>query len=495
MFKTQTAIFIKNISVNLLVEVWLILLTFLFTPFIIKTLGPAKFGILVLAKMISGYGLLIDFGLPVALVKYFAEKLKQKEEKELFFSGFLLLFFVGLTVGLFLFLISKILAVWVFHLDKPFLKEAILIFQLIAIDVFFDFLIILPGSFLQARQRFELASLKNLFYGTAATLGYAILLKNGASLKHLIMLNIFITLFTTATLFALVDKFFGVRLSLVFSLEKAKKLLRFGAFRLFTNLNSFLNNNIGKTLLGIFYSSTLVSFFTIPSQIIQRVLGLRSHITMALLPVISKKIDEPDKIEEIFNKTTVLTSILIIPMLSFLTFNSFKLLALWLSPELARECYLVLVVLSLGAIVNSITAIPCVVAEGLGNPEIVSKFSGFNTLITLPASLILIVFYKGLGAALASGLGTIIQAPIFILLVIKKFIKNNQLRVELVLNLIKIVLFSLVLSFLISYFIKDVKNLFIIFPIFIIYFAANFLMFLLTKTIVFQDFKRIIKAF
>lgn len=493
MFKTQTAIFIKNISVNLLVDVWLLVLTFFFTPIVIKTLGAARFGILVLAQMISGYGLLFDFGLPVALVKFFAEKKEEKELKKLFFSGFLILLFLGFVIGLLIFAISNFLATNVFHLKAPLLEETILVFKLVALDVFFGFINILPFAFLQARQRFEFSSIKPFLYGTAATLGYAILLGKGFSLSKLMILNIFTTLLTGLLLFLFSTKFLRFKIS--FSCKLLKKILRFGFFRFLTNIFSYLNVNIGKTLIGIFFSSSLVSFLSIPLQITQRILGLSTHITTALLPVISKKAEDKNELEEIFFKTTVFAAMIIIPLLSFVTLNSFKILSLWISPDFAEESYLILTFLGLGAIIASVTAIPAVVAEGIGKPEIVSKFAGFNALITTVFSLILIPLYKGLGAAFANSLGKILQAPIFILLIIFKIIKTRRLQQTLFLQLTKIILFSLTFSYLISFIFKKAETIFMLFPIFLIYFVLNLILFLLTKTLRLAELKRIIQSF
>lgn len=97
-----------GVILSYLLMVFEVLSTLLLTPFIIKTLGQAEFGVYKLSMTVTGYLLLLDLGVGNAIVRFIAKYRATKERlKERQFFGVAVIFYgvigiISFILGIFL---------------------------------------------------------------------------------------------------------------------------------------------------------------------------------------------------------------------------------------------------------------------------------------------------------------------------------------------------------------------------------------------------------
>ena len=94
-----------GVMLSYILMIFEVLSTLLLTPFIIRTLGQAEYGVYKLTFAINGYVLLLDLGIGNATIRYISKYIanNDKENEEKFFGIVTIYYFIiailALTIG------------------------------------------------------------------------------------------------------------------------------------------------------------------------------------------------------------------------------------------------------------------------------------------------------------------------------------------------------------------------------------------------------------
>ena len=204
-----------------------------------------------------------------------------------------------------------------------------------------------------------------------------------------------------------------------------------------------------RILLGYFIGSAAIAYFSVPQQIIFKILGLVTAASVVLFPRFSiARLDEFSK--ELYKEFTLISLLFTIVAFSTLSFIIKDFISLWISPSFAAETKNIAIVLAISCMIRGAFPIYEYLFKGIGKPI-------YNMYIIIASSLIIVILdfmlipVLGLnGAGIAYLLSPVagIVAIIFIWLKLLKAPLSEPFRIYLVPLLISY--FILAISFLVK---------------------------------------------
>ena len=202
--------FILNISANQAALLVSIIVALFLTPFVVKSLGAAKYGVWVLAVSFTGHYGLLTFGIRGALTRYLAETLGTKDfvkASQYLSTAFLMMLLAAvltlLAGGILSFYFDKI-----FIIPKDLVHESSLVCLLIAGAAAATFI---SGSFhaaLVGAQRFDIISAVGISSTIVRAVFTVIVLNAGYGLFGLAMLNLILAVLSGMVEFLILSSLF-----------------------------------------------------------------------------------------------------------------------------------------------------------------------------------------------------------------------------------------------------------------------------------------------
>ncbi len=413
---------LRNISINLLAQSYLFLLSFLTIPFILHGLGKELFGLFALTNAILGYATVFDFGFAAALTQRIAQVRQQhqgNEVKKIIQTGLLLYstlaIFIALAINL-----SRPFLIHTFRLSPQAQPLAQAIIPLIALNTGLYFLTIFSSAVYQGLERFFLYNVRTFILGSANTLGVAILIWAKQPFPTIFQLQTASLLLIIAVEFWFLRSFFAYP---HFSKTIFKKLARFASFKFLANCAGQINNQFPKFLLASLVSVSSVSYFTIPFSLTQKSATLLSQVYIVLFPKIAylKGKKRYQHIQKIFFKSELIIAAVMLPF-SFISWRLGPVFFRWWlkDAKFSQAITPTFNLLLLTFFLHALTAVPVALLEGLGNAKIPALLAWVNTAVVFALGPILIKQWGAFGAALTILAYTLISAPAVIFLAQKK---------------------------------------------------------------------------
>jgi len=143
-------------------------------------------------------------------------------------------------------------------------------------------------------------------------------------------------------------------------------------------------------------------------------LSLIPNITNAVFPAVSEYREKKDEQKELYLRASKSVLLLLLPVALVLFALAEKILGFWMGPDFAAQSTRVLQLLTVGFLLASFSAVPCVFAEGLGRPELPAVFASISALLNLGFALVFIPRFGIVGAAMALIANAVLQVPLFI---------------------------------------------------------------------------------
>jgi O-antigen/teichoic acid export membrane protein len=468
----RSHILLRNILSNFSAQGWLSLISFFATPIIYKNLGAPKYGLLALLGTIPSYLSVLDLGILSSTVKYVSElKAKKKSFSNLLSTSFISYFCLTLILALSIYLLSDILVNKIFNIPSSLQKTALTTIRLVSISFIFLSLTNFFGSILQSIQRFDLFNFKNLLAGTTIPVGTIIILLNKGGLIEVFYLHLIINLLVMSVFYFIVRKqLFKNFIISSFSFKQFKKILSFGKFKFISNINARIVFQSNQFLIAYFLPIEMVTYYSIPASILQKITSFLPNITTPIFPLASElsSLSLTKKVKSLYKKSVKISNLFIIPLIVFIFFFAKPILATWIDKDFSNKSYLVLQLLSIAYLMASFPAIIVSIIEGIGRPKIPTIFSSINVVLYLSLVFLLIPRYALIGAAISVLINRLITTPIFIFYSTKKVI-NIKSKFHYFNAYLKPFLLSFISLFPFLFFFESLNNLWQVMLIFIIY--------------------------
>lgn len=452
----------------------------LLTPFIIRSLGSAEYGLYTMIGAIVGYISVLDFGLNNTIVRFVAKFNAENDKKgqENFLAHSFIMYacissLVAITGSLFYLNVDNLYqdTLTIEQLSKAKLMTLILVFNLA---------ISLPGGAFAAiyygHEKFILPKIINIIkYILRSILVVIILIYKGDSVSLVIMdtiLNIIIIF---------------INAYIVFKLLKIRIKMHFYDLKMFINILSFsiwlfvfalvhqLRWQFGQLIIGLYYPTTMIAIYAVGSTLGNYYGAFSSAISSVFLPKAIKMTvnnTHKDELTHVFIKISRIILLLLLFILGSFIVVGKDFVYFWVGQEYEMAYYYAIVIM---------IGLTLTLSQGFANNILEAKnllvFRG-RLLLTLTLVSVLISFF----VAKKFGIMEMIFVTVFFILleriiIIPHYIKYANLDMRRYYKEISPLFFSIsiaVIMSLINYYFLPSKNIFVFFINLIIFTIAYF---------------------
>ncbi len=384
----------------------IVLVGIVFTPYIVRKLTVEGYGVYALLTGLIGYYGLLDLGLGEGITKFVSE-CKAKGDV----TGVVKSINAALQVQMFFGVIGStvliIFAEWILgwlKVSPGFSSPAKIGLYLIAVGFLFTMLSGTYVSALKGLQSYDMVSKINMGMNIALNVLIVAYLAFGGGLVEVVALSVLYAAVSFYLSFRILVKLFpAYRFSFDFDRQYFTRLFHFSGFLFLSRISTVFNTYIVRFVIAFYLGPAMVTFYFIPSRVSQIFGGLLSSVFNVVFPFASElgANNEIDKLRKIFTHGSRWFAAIAVPLFLMTAVFSKTILHLWMGQEFAEKGWVVLMVLSFGAIIGSISTVPNLVTMGLGYSKVISVFSLFTVLCYVILVPLLTKFFGIVGAAWA----------------------------------------------------------------------------------------------
>ncbi len=359
---------------------------FFIFPFLIENIGAASYGFFIFLGTINGIASVANFGFGEATLRYAALYYAKNEipaVKNLLTTSLLTYVFLGGLVGFVVYMFAPQIS----DLLKEKSIDAETSIYLIRISVASFFVRFTFGIFAivpQAVQRFDISS-KMTIGETLLRIGlYVIVISRGCGLTGLVQCEFLLALIHVIANYIISSSIFKKMWFLgTFSGALFKEIFSFSIYSALSQIIGLLWQYADRLLLGYFIGSAAIAYFSVPQQIIFKILGVIAAGSAVLFPKFSvEKINQD--IVLIFKKYTLFFLIISITVFSTISLVISDFLTLWISPEFAYEAKDIATILALSCMIRGAFPVYQNLFNGIGKPS-------YNLYIVIVSSSIIVI--------------------------------------------------------------------------------------------------------
>ena len=376
---------------------------FFIFPFLINNIGEADYGFFIFLGTINGLASVANFGFGDATQRYIAiyySKNDLTSIKNILFTSLVIYTVIGLIVGGIMFGSAS----WISQLlrEKNVDNEtAIFLIRLSSATFILRFIFGIFSVTPQAFQRFDISAKIGIGETILRIFFYFFVVNYGFGLLGLVLVELCLAVLFIFVCYLVNCKIFNKLWFLgKFSKYLFKQLFGYSIYAALTQIVGLLWQYTDRILLGFYLGSAAIAYFSVPQQILFKVLGILGAGAAVLFPKFSvESIDFNAK--EIFKRYMLLFSLLSIVVFSTMSLILPDFLTLWISPEFSGNSRGIAVILGLSCMIRGAFPVYENFFKGIGKP-IYNLYIVIGSSLTILAIDVFMIPLMGLdGAGLA----------------------------------------------------------------------------------------------
>jgi O-antigen/teichoic acid export membrane protein len=408
---------LRNVGSTWVVTLVTIAATYVLTPFIIHTLGPAGYGTWTLIAALTGYMSLLALGVPMACVRYLTGHVSQGDTHQAnkvisSCAGlYLMIGAAALVIG------GALTAVFhIYEIPRGLQGQAALAYGLMVLYVSAGFIGLLPEGILFAHLDFVARNAVRIV-GVLLRLGLTVgLLKVSPSLVALASIQIVCLVFDFGVSWLLIRRRHpAVRISLSdFDRGTVRKIFSFSLYVLLLQAGARLAFETDALVIGAFLGVGAVPFYVVANSLIVYLMEFVAAIAAVVSPMATKLSTEGrlNELGEIFLQWSKVALSLTILAGLFLMVLGPRFLGRWIDPSFEEPSGQVLQILMLSSFLFlPARGVALPILMGLGKP----KAPTIAFLIAGVLNLLLSMLLAGPLGLVGVALGTAIPNVLFAL--------------------------------------------------------------------------------
>ena len=413
---------VRSSFANLLGAVLPALVALATIPFIVSRLGEVNYGVLTMVTAIVGYFALIDINVTSASVKYVAQYRATSQLSELYqviTFGALVYLAIGMIGGALIFFGADWLSRQLFNVPQSLASLTQRTLELAAVGFLFGQMQVYLGSIPQSLQRFDVSAKIEAAFGVLVPLLTVLILWLGYGLYEVVLLRVVLSalnaVVAAAASWRLIPDF---RLSWP-SRTIARQLASFSAFSYLSGIAAACYAHADKLIIGALVGMASLTYYVIPSTLINRVLGLTFRLSSVVYPAASEleSLRQFVQLKAIYFSATRYVFYLNACIVVLACLFAEEILHYWMGEEFARQGALIMVLTALAMLVDSMTNLPSMLADGMGHPRVTGLFSVFRAVVGLVATFVFATLWGIVGVAAGHLLVSVVMAASFLVYV------------------------------------------------------------------------------
>jgi O-antigen/teichoic acid export membrane protein len=406
----RNSLLFRNTALNLIGLVIPLAVGFVTIPFLVRSLGGQRFGILALVWVVFGYFGLFDLGLGRTTTKYVAEALGRGEMEKLpgyLWTATLLQTAIGAAGTLLLVATAPFITGHLLNIPPEFVRETTWTLKLVGWSLPIMFLTSSFRGVLEAGQRFDLVNAVkvpvNVLFYVLPLLGVAL----GYKLPGIVVLLMLSRAAALVVWAGLSLRVFPVlRASPRLHRRLVRQLVSFSGWLALSSVLYAITSSIDRLLIGALLTVTAVTYYSAPYEALNRLGVIPGSLAMVLFPAFSS-LDAgnmKDKVEDLFARSVKFLLLSTGPVLVLLMFFAKDFLRLWLGKDFAQTSTLAVQILAAGFLINSVIAVPNNYLLGIGRVDIAPKYQAVELMAYAALTWAGAKLWGITGVALASAL-------------------------------------------------------------------------------------------
>lgn len=289
----------QGVILSYVLMIFEVLSTLLITPFLIRTLGQAEYGVYKLSASITAYLLLLDLGVGNAIIRYISKfRVNKDTASEKKFFGVAMIFYLGISVvsviggavliHLFPFVFSKGLSAEEIALGQRLLMLTVAnVAVTIGTTVYANVII--------AYERFSISKGMPIVQILLRIILTVITLKMGMGSVGVVSVNLLMTVLCRG--FFVLYVFFAIKLRPRFrgiTFDFIKDILAYSSWILVQMIATQINASMDQILLGslVANSTIIIAVYSVGMQIVQYFQSIGSSFNSVLMPGVVKLVEQ-----------------------------------------------------------------------------------------------------------------------------------------------------------------------------------------------------------
>lgn len=187
-----------------------------------------------------------------------------------------------------------------------------------------------------------------------------------------------------------------------FNKQRMQGLLSFGIWMTVSNIISPLMVTADRFVISAVLSASMVAFYTVPFEVLIRVLVVPGALTSVLFPrlaaVMSTDWIEAKRLYRKFLKIIIVT---LLPICLLIAVTSKWIMTLWLGPIFAEQSWPIVSVMALGLFLNGVASLPFAAIQAAGDARTTAYLHIFELVLYIPVLFLCLNFFGLIGAAIA----------------------------------------------------------------------------------------------
>ncbi|MBR7779952.1 flippase [Undibacterium rugosum] len=376
-------------------------------PFLLKSIGIEKLGVLTMVWALIGYFSIFDFGMGRALTHKISILRVGNNQKEVISStkvGLLLMLLTGIAGTVVVLLLLMTGGVQWLNFSDSVYADARRSMIIAGISIPLTTMTSGMKGVLEGFEEFGAVNVLRFFLGMSNFISPVVaILIFGPSLSIVVLCLVASRLIILVAHYRVMNKFVPGVFFANFSMnEEARGIFKFGVWMTLSNVISPLMVIADRFVISNLVGAAVVAYYTVPSEFLIRILILPAALTTTLFPVFAKKISTNlVEAHDLYKKSLKFIFVVMFPLLSLIACCSRFGLNIWLGANFADNSYLVVIVMALGILFNSLAQIPHSAIQANGNVKLTSLIHLGEFILYAPLLIGLVHIYGILGAALA----------------------------------------------------------------------------------------------
>lgn len=393
-------------------------------PFISRTLGTDRLGLLSLVWVIVGYFSLLDFGLGAAVTKTVSGAIgsgHRQRISSIFWTATQLQFVLGLFGLLVIIASTNVLVANVLKVPVDLIGEAKISLYLCAIA--FPF-VLTSSSVVGLLQAFHKFDVINYIQVPLSIAQFVLPLLCGLwwpNLAFVVAILLATRVLALLLYFLLAKKVFPHLLQEVrFDKSEFRTLFSFGGWLTVSNGISPLMVYADRFLLGALHSMSSVAFYAVPCDSVMRMLIVPRSLMSVLFPVFSATSDS-GRLNELVQRAAKYILLLVGCPAVVLIIYAHDLMVIWMGKDFAANGSLAFQILLVGILACSVAQVPYILLQSVGRVDFTAKLHTVEFVLYLFSAYFFIKLWGVTGAAAIWSIRLVLEAVVL-------FIKVNSLE-------------------------------------------------------------------
>ena len=368
----------RNTAFNFVGQVLPLIAGIAFIPFIVRGLGPDRFGLLGIVWIVFGYFSLIDLGLGRATTKFMAEWLAKGElyrVSEMIWNSVALQILLGIIGGILIAGLTPLLVERVLKTPLPLVQEARLTFYILAGALPAVLAMNSLRAILEGAQRFDIVNLLRI---PSSALAFAV--PAAAVALGLRLPGIVLWMAISRLGFTLAHGYFCLRVLPWLRTPPALRagailpLLSFGGWVTAANLVNPVLLSMDRFLIGSLVSVAMVGYYTAPFEAVTKLWMIPASLMTTVYPACSALgVGRLRELQNIYSRSIKYIFCALAPISLALVVFARPLISMWLGPGFVEKSAVPLQLLAVGVFINSFAHVPYCFLQALGRPDTTAK--------------------------------------------------------------------------------------------------------------------------